>query len=982
MTGMPTSGESFPGGGECGALVRAFDWARTPLGSIATWPVALKTLVRAVLHTRQPMLLWWGAELVQIYNDAYLPSFGKGKHPAALGQLARDCWAETWPLIEPQVRAVMEHGKPSWNENELVPVFRNGGVEDAWWTYGFSPAFDDHGKIAGTLVISTETTQEVLGHRRLEGARKEAELAREELRGIFMQAPVPMCILTGRDYRYTLANKPYLDLVGREVMGKTLAEAFSPTEAGYYRGLMDEMFRTGEPVTVLEAPLQLIDSHGVAGDAYIDLALRPYHDIAGGIVGALAVLLDVTVPVTARKRVEQLAADLQVARKSAELARAKLDQMFQGAPVFITLLRTPQHVFDLVNPAYRRLMGDRELLGKPVREAVPEVEGQGFFELLDRVYATGEPFVGTELPLRLRRKHGAPEEEEAFVTFTYEPFRDGAGVIDGIIVFGFDVTETVLARRRIEELAAEQANARERAEAAVEALETAVREKRRLAEAVEQSDDFIGIAGNDGLGIWLNGGGQNLVGIEAEAVAGISILEFFSPDLRPRFRDEVLPAIAREGRWQGELAMQHFVTGERIAVWFNGFEVRDTEGRLIALATVTRDIRQQKALEIERSGLLEREQSLRIEAETAGRARDEFFAMLGHELRNPLAPISTAAQLMKLRGDHYQRERLVIERQVSHLRRLVDDLLDVARIARGKIDLQRESVEVWDIAAKAIEMASPLLEQRVQQLTVDVPRAGLLVNGDAIRLAQVLANLLTNAAKYTPPRGNIQLWAAREGAEVVISVRDDGPGIQPSLMPRIFDLFVQGQRTIERAEGGLGLGLALVKNLVMLHGGSVAVRNRTPSGSEFSVRLPLLEAGALQPKAAAWSAPVTTRTPRRVLVVDDNEDAAELLSELLRSMGHDVRVAYDGPQALEALRSFAAEVGLLDIGLPVMDGFELARRIREQQGGKPLRLIAVTGYGQEHDRERTRSTGFDRHLTKPVDLDDLVAAIEAAWPVP
>ena len=975
VTGMPTSAETFPGGGECGALVRAIDWAQTPLGPIASWPVALKTLVRALLHSRQPMVLWWGTELVQIYNDGYMASFGQGKHPSALGQRARDCWPEVWPIIEPQVRDVMEQGKPSWNESRLVPVFRNGRIEDAWWTYSFSPAFDDCGSIAGTLAVCTETTQEVLGRRQLEGARKDAELAREELRSIFMQAPVPMCILTGPDYRYTLANKPYLDFVGREVVGKTLAEAFTPAEADYYRGLMDGMFRTGEPVTVLESPLQLVDGAGVAGEGYINLALRPYRNAEGGIVGALAVLQDVTVSVAARKRVEQLAADLQVARKSAELARAKLDQMFQSAPVFITLLRTPQHVFDLVNPAYRQLMGDRELIGRSVREAVPEVEGQGFFELLDRVYATGERFVGNELPIQLRRKPGAPEEE-AFVTFTYEAFREPAGAIDGIMVFGFDVTEMVLARRRIEELAAEQTRARVGAEAAMEALENAVRERRRLAEAVEQSDDFIGIAGTDGLCIWLNWGGQKLVGIEAEAVAGISILEFFSPDLRPRFRDEVLPAIAREGRWQGELAMHHFVTGERIAVWFNGFEVRDTEGRLIALATVTRDIRQQKALETERAGLLEREQGLRSEAEAAGRARDEFLAMLGHELRNPLAPISTAAQLMKLRGDHHQRERLVIERQVAHLSRLVDDLLDVARIARGQIDLQRKSVEIGEIAATAIEMASPLLEQRAQQFSVDVPRAGLLVNGDPIRLAQVLANLLTNAAKYTPPSGNVQLVAAREGAEVVISVRDDGPGIQPDLLPRIFDLFVQGQRTIDRAEGGLGLGLALVKNLVMLHGGSVAVKNRTPSGSEFSVRLPLLDESAPQPKADPSSALVTTRTPRRVLVVDDNEDAAGLLAELLRSMGHDVRVAHDGPQALEALRSFPAEVGLLDIGLPVMDGFELARRIREQDGGQPLRLIAVTGYGQEHDRKRTQSAGFDRHLTKPVDLDQLIAAIE------
>ena len=973
---MPTSAEPFPGGGEAGALIRALDWSKTPLGPIASWPAALKTLVRLMLHSRQPMFLWWGPELIQLYNDAYLPSFGKGKHPAAMGQPGKACWPEVWPLIGPQIRGVMEQGKATWHENQLVPIFRNGRLEDVYWTYGYSPAFDDEGAIGGTLVVCTETTNGVLAQQQTERAHKEAELARKELEGIFMQAPVPMCILTGPDYRYTLANKPYRDLVGREVVGKTLAEAFTAAEAGYYRGLMDEMFRTGEPVTVLESPLQLIDSAGEVGDGYINLALRPYRDADGGIIGALAVLQDVTGPVTARKQVEQLAAALQEARKKSELAGARLDQMFQSAPAFITLLRTDAHVFELMNPAYRRLIGDRDLLGKPVREALPELEGQGFFELLDRVYATGETFVGNELPLRLRRRPGEAIEQ-AFVTFTYEAFRDQAGAIDGIIVFGFDVTEMVLARQRIEELAADQTRARARAEAAVGALERAVQERRTLTEAVEQSGGFIGISRPDGTPVFLNESGRQLVGLTGQDdISQRRVLDFFPPDLQDRVRDEVLPTLAGAGRWQGELAFRHFVTGERIAAWYNGFAVRDPDGKITALATVSRDIRPQKALEAERAGVLEREQGLRLEAEAAGRARDEFLAMLGHELRNPLAPISTAAQLMKLRGDHHQHERLVIERQVAHLSRLVDDLLDVARIARGKIDLQRESVEVSEIALKAIEMASPLLEQRAQQFTVDVQREGLLVDGDPVRLAQVVANLLTNAAKYTPTQGHIELSAAREGGEVVIAVRDDGPGIQPDLLPRIFDIFVQGKRAIDRAEGGLGLGLSLVKNLVALHGGSVAVKNRKPTGCEFSVRLPALDATAPQRKAAASSAVATTRAPRRVLVVDDNVDAAELLSEILRSIGHEVVVAHDGPQALEALRSFPAEVGLLDIGLPVMDGFELARRIRDQVGEKALRLIAVTGYGQKHDREGTRSAGFERHLTKPVALDDLIAAVE------
>jgi CheY-like chemotaxis protein len=309
---------------------------------------------------------------------------------------------------------------------------------------------------------------------------------------------------------------------------------------------------------------------------------------------------------------------------------------------------------------------------------------------------------------------------------------------------------------------------------------------------------------------------------------------------------------------------------------------------------------------------------------------------------------------------------------VEHLSRLVDDLLDVARVARGKIELQRAPLEVARVVSQAVEMASPLLEQRAHQLTLKVPRTGLVVDGDAVRLAQVLGNLVTNAAKYTPPEGRIEIAAGRQGAEVVITVSDSGPGIDEALLPRVFDLFVQGPQKIDRAAGGLGLGLAVVKNLVLLHGGTVTARNRAGGGSELTVRLPAAADGVVAARGPATpprGVPAVSSARQRILVVDDNEDAAELLSELLRSVGHEVVVAYDGPQALEALRRFHADVALLDLGLPGMDGFELARRIRARRNGS-VRLIAVTGYGQEHDRAGTRSAGFDVHLTKPVPVAD------------
>ena len=394
---------------------------------------------------------------------------------------------------------------------------------------------------------------------------------------------------------------------------------------------------------------------------------------------------------------------------------------------------------------------------------------------------------------------------------------------------------------------------------------------------------------------------------------------------------------------------------------------------------------QQCAQAIERARLYEENRAARAAAEGASQAKDEFMAMLGHELRNPISPIVTALQLMKLRGDvKSTKEQNVIERQVQHLVRLVDDLLDISKITRGKVQLDKRPLELSAIVAKAVEMASPLFEQRGHHFSVSVPRLGMRLDADETRLAQVIANLLTNAAKYTEPGGNITLRAWRDGHEVVVQVKDDGVGIPRELLPRVFDLFVQGYRASDRGQGGLGIGLALVRNLVSLHHGTVTALSDGPGcGSEFVVRLPVVrEAHAPEPTSAqaAPREPARCALPRRVLVVDDNEDAAELLAEMLDQVGHEVAVATDGPRALAMLDAFQPEVAVLDIGLPVMDGYELAVKLRERLVDVPLRLIAVTGYGQDHDRARSRKAGFELHFVKPLHPDKLITAIERGDP--
>ncbi len=367
----------------------------------------------------------------------------------------------------------------------------------------------------------------------------------------------------------------------------------------------------------------------------------------------------------------------------------------------------------------------------------------------------------------------------------------------------------------------------------------------------------------------------------------------------------------------------------------------------------------------------------------ANRRKDEFLAMLGHELRNPLAPILTALQLLRLRGaaETCNRELLVIERQVNHLVQLVDDLLDVSRVTGGKIRLTRRPVELADVIARAIEMASPLLEERRHRLDVSVPRAGLCVDGDRARLAQVFANLLTNAAKYTEPCGDISLVAERHEDAISVRVRDTGTGIPADLVPRLFDPFVQSSRTLDRSQGGLGIGLTVVKSLVELHGGVVEAHSEgVGHGSEFTVRLPPISTAIDRPPECADPAAVHAPSPERtrVLVVDDNPDAASMLADALASMGFATCVAHDGPSALLAAVTFSPSVAVLDIGLPVMDGYELARRLREVPGLGAVGLVAVTGYGQESDRERARHAGFDAHLVKPVELDNLRGAIDAS----
>jgi PAS domain S-box-containing protein len=391
--------------------------------------------------------------------------------------------------------------------------------------------------------------------------------------------------------------------------------------------------------------------------------------------------------------------------------------------------------------------------------------------------------------------------------------------------------------------------------------------------------------------------------------------------------------------------------------------IRRDDGTIEAAVSATVDVTSEKAA--------------RAAADKASRAKDEFLAMLGHELRNPLAPIVTALDLMRLQGGGaFERERAVIERQVNHLVRLVDDLLDVSRVARGALRLERAVVEVGTVVASAIEVAAPFVEKRRHRLTVSVPQAGLLLHADAERIAQVLTNLLTNAAKYTPSGGSIQVLARAEAEAVVVEVADDGVGIGPELLPVVFDAFTQGRQGLDRKAGGLGLGLAIARQLVVAHGGTIEARSAGPGrGTTMVVRLPRAEAPSAGRSQGA-ALPGSHLPSRRVLLVEDNADAAKLLHVVLMQLGYEVQTAVDAPSALRLLETFTPDIAFVDIGLPVMDGYELTRQLRRMPRLSATRLVAVTGYAQDDDRRRAFASGFDEHLPKPLALDRVLECIE------
>jgi two-component system, chemotaxis family, CheB/CheR fusion protein len=504
-----------------------------------------------------------------------------------------------------------------------------------------------------------------------------------------------------------------------------------------------------------------------------------------------------------------------------------------------------------------------------------------------------------------------------------------------------------------------------------------------LAAIVESSDDAIVSKTLEGRIQSWNAGAARIFGYTAAEAVGQPITMIIPSELREEER-RILDQVRRGER------VDHFDTirvtkdGRKIAISLTVSPIRDSRGVIVGASKVARDVSERKRSE---EALAESERRLKENQEAlrdADRRKDEFLALLAHELRNPLAPIRYALASNKKAGrtaEQLKRSEEIMERQITHMSRLLDDLLDVARITRSTLELKKTPTELTFVVGSAIDTARPILEAKRHTLSLDLPKHPVRLEADPVRLAQALSNLLINAAKYTDPGGQIHLRAAREGNEIVVAIRDNGMGISTDMMPRLFTMFTQAPGALSRAEGGLGIGLSLVRGLAALHGGSVEAHSEGHGkGSEFVVRVPVGAPVAEARDDETLEQSSVAGAGLKILIVDDSHDSADACATLLQLSGYQVQTAYDGRRAFALAQTLHPHAVLLDIGLPDIDGYQLAAKIREEPWGRGILLIAVTGWGQEDDRRRAFEAGFDHHLTKPIAVEILESLLQSLIP--
>ena len=717
----------------------------------------------------------------------------------------------------------------------------------------------------------------------------------------------------GSDCRYVIANRAYELWFGKqaeEMIGKPVVEVLG-SEAWDVVGPRIKEALAGER-QIFEGPV----SYREGGLRWISATYTPDFDPAGNVQGVVTMVVDITPQKIAEARL----------RESESYHRS----LFEASGVGNAEIDPNTGRFLRVNKKYCELVGysEAELLEqKTYLEITHPEERDENRELIERSIR------GDTTALEIEKRYVRKDGSVVWVHVTTSLQRQMEGQTFRLLKVAQDITQ----RRRAEE------------------------ERQKFVSLAENSTEFIGFCDLGGAPIFVNDAGLRLVGLESlDEAKRLHVRDLFYPEDLPSVDKSLLPRALAGGRSEAEVRFRNFKTGQARWVICNVFPIKTSGGKIVGFGTVSRDITDRR----------ETEEMLK----ESDRRKDEFLATLAHELRNPLAPISNALQIWSRVGSDPQqstRLREIMERQVQQLKRLIDDLLDVSRISRGKIQLQREPLNIDSIIDGALESVRPMIDESRHTVRVELPHDVVRVEGDNGRLMQVFGNLLNNAAKYTPRNGQIGVRGRIDGSFVEISVYDNGSGIPAEMLTSIFEPFTQVHHNLDRAQGGLGIGLTLVKTLVEMHGGTVEARSEGPGkGSEFLVRLPLLKAVGDRLRPTQREGETVSVGRHRVLVVDDLRSSADTLAMMLEGLGQDTRTVYDGGSALTLAQEFDPEVVISDIAMPNMDGYHLAQRLRLMSGRQPF-LVALTGYGQKQDRKRVFEAGFNAHLVKPTSIDDL-----------
>jgi len=925
-----------------GALMRDFDWDNSPLGAPDGWPSTLKTVLRVLLSSNHPMFIWWGDELIQFYNDGYRQTMGPERHPAALGQAGRPCWEEAWDLIGPDIERVMRDGTSAWYEDRLVPLTRNGRREDVWWTYGYSPIEDEAG-VHGVLVICNDVTKDHLLRQRLEQTNHALIETMDD--GFCLIEMVDDTHGHAVDYLFVEANHAFARHTGLvDSVGKTARQLVPGLEQGWV-DTYDEIARSG-------VARRFEEGSEAMGRWFTVYASPIDHPVKRRVA---LLFTDITDKKNAERALQASETAARAAASQAEADRRRLDALLSSAPVGIVY--ADEHgALSAVNRMNRQLWGDHPMSTSQDQYAEwrgwwadgSERHGQ---RIGPNEWALARALRGEQVEADVVEiePFGRPGERRTLLTRA-SAIRTEDGAIAGAVAASMDLTDQVDTQR---------------------ALRESEGKFRTITDAMPQ---MVWSSRADGENDYSNRRWLEFTGLDDADLLGTSWVAIIHPDDLPVLQALWADSLASGKLFEIEHRLLHH-SGDYRWVLNRALPVRDEAGRIIRWMGTVTDMHDQK-LAAE-------------ELKAANARKDEFLAMLAHELRNPLAPISTAAQMLKLSGADPKRiahASDVIGRQVRHMVELVDDLLDVSRVTRGLVELEREAVDLKSVIQNAIEQARPLIEKKGHTLSTRLGAANVSVTGDRKRLVQVMANLINNAAKYTPDGGEITVCAdpVPETGQVKLSVKDNGIGIEAALLPDIFELFIQAKRTPDRSQGGLGLGLALVRSMVNLHGGRVEAHSDGQGrGSCFSVILPL---GANSPVAGAGRLAADTAlvagSTLRILIVDDNRDAAESLGIVLSAVGHTVQVEDSSTAALRRVQSERFDICLLDIGLPDMDGYQLVGRLLAEPLVCGAAMIALSGYGQPQDMAASKRAGFARHLVKPVDVSQLLRVLDEVASTP